>query len=190
MKSHYDTLGVEKDATKEEVKKAFRRLSMLTHPDIKGTSNSERFKQISEAYGVLSNEKKRRIYDIELHDWFGRKQRAATGNRGGFGAGSQRGHRGMTRAGASTLLGTHKNLAVGLTLGLSLGFASYALMNRNVEGEEDASYRKRTGEKNLVEAWKTPSGEWRTPAPWDRTYRKLQPELHFVPREQVRESRR
>ena len=63
-KDYYSTLGVSKAATVDELKKAYRKLAMKFHPD-KNTSPGaeEKFKEIGEAYEVLSDEKKRRIYD-------------------------------------------------------------------------------------------------------------------------------
>jgi molecular chaperone DnaJ len=60
-KNYYEILGVDKKADKDEVKKAFRKLAQKYHPD-KGGSE-EKFKEITEAYSVLSDEKKRREYD-------------------------------------------------------------------------------------------------------------------------------
>ena len=60
-KNYYDILGVDKKASKDEVKKAFRKLAQQHHPD-KGGDES-RFKEITEAYSVLSDDKKRREYD-------------------------------------------------------------------------------------------------------------------------------
>lgn len=62
---YYKALGVEKNASKEEIKKAYRKLAMKYHPDhTKGDKASEdRFKEISEAYAVLSDEEKRKQYD-------------------------------------------------------------------------------------------------------------------------------
>jgi molecular chaperone DnaJ len=61
-KDYYQILGIEKKANADEVKKAFRKLAHKYHPD-KGTGDEAKFKEISEAYGVLSNEKKRQEYD-------------------------------------------------------------------------------------------------------------------------------
>ena len=73
MKCHYDTLGVSKDASTEEVKAAFRKLSMETHPDMgKASSCAERFKLISQAASVLTNPQKREIYDQKLSNRFQR----------------------------------------------------------------------------------------------------------------------
>jgi curved DNA-binding protein len=62
---YYKTLGVGREATDEEIKKAYRRLAMKYHPDhAKGDKAAEeRFKKISEAYAVLSDKEKRREYD-------------------------------------------------------------------------------------------------------------------------------
>ncbi len=61
-KDYYTILGVEKGASKDEVKKAFRKLAQKFHPDKKGGDESK-FKEINEAYTVLSNDKKRSEYD-------------------------------------------------------------------------------------------------------------------------------
>ncbi len=60
-KNYYDILGVDKKATNDDVKKAFRKLAQKHHPDKGG--NEEKFKEITEAYSILSDEKKRREYD-------------------------------------------------------------------------------------------------------------------------------
>ncbi|MDD5289673.1 MAG: molecular chaperone DnaJ [Patescibacteria group bacterium] len=61
-KNYYDTLGVSKTATSDEIKKAFRKLAHEHHPDKKG-GNEAKFKEINEAYQVLGNEEKRKQYD-------------------------------------------------------------------------------------------------------------------------------
>ena len=58
---YYKTLGVSKNATAEEIKKAYRKAARENHPDAGG--DEEKFKDINEAYEVLSDEKKRKIYD-------------------------------------------------------------------------------------------------------------------------------
>jgi molecular chaperone DnaJ len=67
-KDYYEILGVEKESSKEEIKKAYRRLALKYHPD-KSTADDaeEKFKEISEAYAVLSDEEKRRQYDMFGH---------------------------------------------------------------------------------------------------------------------------
>jgi molecular chaperone DnaJ len=62
MKNYYDILGVAKSASEDEIKKAFRKLAQKYHPDKKG-GDEAKFKEASEAYSVLSDQKKRAEYD-------------------------------------------------------------------------------------------------------------------------------
>ena len=61
-KDYYNILGVDKKATKDDIKKAFRKLAHKYHPD-KGGKDESKFKEITEAYSILSDDKKRREYD-------------------------------------------------------------------------------------------------------------------------------
>lgn len=60
-KDYYNVLGIDRKASKEDIKKAFRTLAHKYHPDKGGTD--EKFKEITEAYAILSDDKKRREYD-------------------------------------------------------------------------------------------------------------------------------
>jgi molecular chaperone DnaJ len=60
-KDYYKVLGIEKNASKEEIKKAYRKLALKYHPDRGG--DQEKFKEINEAYQILSNTEKRAQYD-------------------------------------------------------------------------------------------------------------------------------
>jgi molecular chaperone DnaJ len=62
MKNYYEILGISKDASDEDIKKAFRKLAQKYHPDKKG-GDEAKFKEASEAYAVLSDKKKRAEYD-------------------------------------------------------------------------------------------------------------------------------
>ena len=61
-KNYYDILGIDKQASKDEIKKAFRKLAHQYHPDKSG-GNSDKFKEVNEAYTILSDENKRAQYD-------------------------------------------------------------------------------------------------------------------------------
>lgn len=61
-KDYYSVLGVDKKASKDDIKKAFRKLAHKYHPD-KGGTDEAKFKEITEAYSVLSDDRKRREYD-------------------------------------------------------------------------------------------------------------------------------
>ena len=63
-KDFYKVLGVSKDATEDDITKAYRKLARKYHPDLNKTKEAEeRFKDISEAYDVLSNKEQRQKYD-------------------------------------------------------------------------------------------------------------------------------
>ncbi len=82
-KEYYAILGLKEDASPEEIRKAYRKLALHYHPDRnRGDAGAEeRFKAISEAYGVLVDPEKRRMYDLSRHVGVG----AAAGPRAGPG---------------------------------------------------------------------------------------------------------
>lgn len=70
FQDYYDTLGVSRDASHEEIRKAFRKLARQYHPDVNKTPGAEdKFKQINEAYEVLGDEEKRKKYDSLGANW-------------------------------------------------------------------------------------------------------------------------
>ena len=62
-KDLYEILGVSRDASEDEIKKAFRQQARQYHPDNKETGDEEKFKEINQAYEILSDQQKRAIYD-------------------------------------------------------------------------------------------------------------------------------
>ena len=97
FRDYYETLGVPKTATSDDIRKAFRKLARKYHPDVAKDKKTaeEKFKQINEAYEVLSDKDKREKFDRLGADW---QQYGATGRRaavrGGARAGTRRGRRG------------------------------------------------------------------------------------------------
>lgn len=87
-KDYYKTLGVKKDASAAEIKKAYRKLARDNHPDSNPGDQvaEERFKEVSEAYSVLSSPEKRKQYD-EQRTLFGQFKNGFPPSGGGFGGG-------------------------------------------------------------------------------------------------------
>ena len=72
-RDYYEVLGVSRNASQDEIKAAFRKLAQKYHPDVnKAPDAEERFKEINEAYMVLSDEEKRSIYDRYGHEGLSR----------------------------------------------------------------------------------------------------------------------
>lgn len=82
-KDYYNVLGVDKDASQSEIKKAYRKKAHKYHPD-KSDGDEERFKEISEAYSVLSDKEKRAKYDRFGENYDQPGAGAAGGGFGGF----------------------------------------------------------------------------------------------------------
>lgn len=70
MKNYYDILGVDRNSSQDDIKKAYRKLSKQFHPDV-NPEGAEKFKDIAEAYGVLSDEQKKARYDLGGSNPFG-----------------------------------------------------------------------------------------------------------------------
>jgi molecular chaperone DnaJ len=70
QRDYYDILGVSRDASADEIKKAYRQTALKYHPDRNPGDREaeEQFKEAAEAYEVLSDREKRRIYDLYGHE--------------------------------------------------------------------------------------------------------------------------
>ncbi len=86
-RDYYEVLGVQKDASAEEIKKAYRKVTKENHPDLHPGDKAceERFKEANEAYEVLSDEEKRKKYDQYGHAAFDPNAGYGAGGFGGFG---------------------------------------------------------------------------------------------------------
>ena len=86
FKDYYKILGVDRKADDKTIKSAYRRLARKHHPDVTkgGKDSAERFKEINEAYEVLSDPEKRRRYDSLGSDWQRYTQAPSGGPGGGF----------------------------------------------------------------------------------------------------------
>jgi DnaJ-class molecular chaperone len=96
-KEYYGILEVSREASENEIKRSYRRLALQFHPDRThgDTETEERFKEISEAYAVLSDPAKRRHYDATGSDDYGNPLWAGTASQRGFRGSSHCCGRGM-----------------------------------------------------------------------------------------------
>lgn len=108
MADHYQVLGVSREATPEEIKRAYRKLARELHPDV-NPEEGERFKEVTAAYEVLADPQKRQMYDLGGDPFSGGGFNSAAGF--GFGdivdaffGGGQRGPRPRTRRGQDALI--------------------------------------------------------------------------------------
>ncbi|MFC5752682.1 molecular chaperone DnaJ [Actinomadura rugatobispora] len=136
---YYATLGVRRDASPDEVKKAYRRLARELHPDVNpDPETQERFKEITQAYEVLSDPKKREMYDLGADPFAPGGAGAGAGGFGGagfpfsdimdafFGSAASRGPRTRARRGRNATLRVELGLdetAFGTTRELSIDTA-------------------------------------------------------------------
>ena len=86
MKDYYDILGVSRESSNQEIKKAYRKIAMKNHPDRNPGDKAaeEKFKQAAEAYSVLSDQEKRNRYDQMGHQQYQQFGNASSGFSGGI----------------------------------------------------------------------------------------------------------
>ena len=85
-RDYYEVLGLEKGSSEEEIKKAYRKMAVKYHPDKNPGDKAaeEKFKELGEAYEVLSDQQKRAVYDQYGHAAFDRRSGGGFGRAGGF----------------------------------------------------------------------------------------------------------
>ena len=126
-RSYYEILGVERDATDADIKRAFRRLAQQYHPDVSAEDGAaDKFKEANEAYQVLSDPKRRQIYDVVgragLGDLGGGADPFAEGF-GGFGDLFDAFFAGMGGTAAGTRRGGRRPAGTDLRYDVRIGFA-------------------------------------------------------------------
>src|SRR2546429_9951320 len=84
---YYQVLGVARGASEKEIRQAYRRLARQYHPDLNPNDKAAeaRFKEIGEAYEVISDSDKRKKYDRYGHNWQQAEAAEAAAREGGFG---------------------------------------------------------------------------------------------------------
>lgn len=126
-RDYYEILGVGKDASPDEIKKAFRRLAIKYHPDKEG-GNEESFKEVNEAYEVLKDPSKRQRYDQFGH--------AGVGGNGGGGAGGFNGFGGFGGGNAQEMHFDFGDLGLGDIFGSFFGGGPRAEQQRTRRGRD------------------------------------------------------
>ena len=106
MADHYEALGVARDATEDQIKKAYRKLARELHPDVNAAPEAqERFKSVTHAYEVLSDPEQRRNYDMGGNNPFGGSANFGFGDIfDSFFGGGQRGPRSRVERGQDALV--------------------------------------------------------------------------------------
>jgi molecular chaperone DnaJ len=113
MADHYDVLGVSRDASEDQIKKAYRKLARELHPDVNPEPKAqEKFKLVTHAYEVLIDVEQRRNYDMGGQNPFGASAGFGFGDifDSFFGGGQQRGPRSRAQRGEDALLRIDLNL--------------------------------------------------------------------------------
>lgn len=183
--THYETLGISKDASQDEIKRTFRRLSLKFHPDLnREHSCGERFKVIANAHTVLANPTERKRYDRRLMEDIMWKRGTDHRHRGANNfSGTDGRYRRPPKPAGHVVMETLTNpryFMVGL-----IGFGGVAVLGSLLGGVSSKRPEYHYKEP-LVEAWKNPlTGRYEQPAPWDKEYQRIKPKLELVPRDKV-----
>src|ERR1700691_4737050 len=151
-KDYYESLGVPRTASADEIKKSFRKLARQHHPDVarEKKKSEEKFKEINEAYEVLSDPAKRKKYDELGVNWKSGAEFRPPPGRGGFGGGQAfRGEHNMNAGDFETHFdgtgfsdffeqifgGARRGGAGGFGRGANLGEQQFAERGNDIEGD-------------------------------------------------------
>lgn len=158
-KDYYETLGVSKEASKEDIKRAYRKLAHKHHPDKNG-GDEKKFKEINEAFQVLGDDSKRRQYDQfgTAGGFSGDSSQGFGGGRWGFGAEDlgdvfETFFGGFTRHGSNIKRGSDISIAIDITFAESVfGVKRSILLQRSANceicggsGSEAGSKKRKCG---------------------------------------------
>ncbi|NJK80660.1 MAG: DnaJ domain-containing protein [Chloroflexaceae bacterium] len=137
MKDYYDILGVSRSASEQEIKQAYRRLARKYHPDVNpnDTAAETRFKEINEAYEVLSDKEKRVKYDRFGHNWqqFDRVGASGTGPTDPFGGAYGAGGRYEDVSGFGNFSDIFENFFGGRPPGGARGYGTVPMSGQDIE---------------------------------------------------------
>jgi curved DNA-binding protein len=160
---YYKTLGVDRGASAEEIKKAYRKLARQYHPDINpGNKDAEsKFKAINEAYEVLSDKDKREKYDRFGRDWQ-RYQQGAGGFDWGSAGGSPFNSNGGANGGGADFSDFFETLFGGRGRGAPNGSGGFRMDGQDVEHEAEISLEEAFSGTERSVQFHTPNGQPRS----------------------------
>ncbi len=136
-KDYYEVLGTTRNATKEEIAKSYKKLARKYHPDLNQNNPEaeEKFKEVNEAYEVLKDEEKRKMYDQLGHNWKHGQQ--FNGGHGGFDYSQFSGFGGQNAHGFSdffeTIFGQQGRSSTGYSADPFAGFGGRSRRGRDIE---------------------------------------------------------
>ena len=162
MTDLYAVLGVSRDASQDDIKKAYRKLAKQHHPDLNpgNTQSEQKFKEISQAYDILGDPDKRKRYDAGEIDETGQERGpTASSGGGGFGAGAGRGDGGFYRTYTSGKAGKHRNFDFGQEFSAEDIFAD--LFGGGFGQRSAGGARTSAGGSGMGAGWQTGGGGWK-----------------------------
>lgn len=185
MTDYYEVLGVERSASEEDIKKAYRKMSRKYHPDIAGPEFEEKFKEVNTAYEVLSDPEKRSMYDrgVDPNDPRGGSYAGGFGDMGdifsqffgsAFGAGSSQGPVPRMQPGRDSLASATIDLRTAVFGGTenvridTFGVCQACTGSGSANGEQPSQCPDCHGQGYVQKVVRTMLGQMMTSAPCER----------------------